>query len=114
MKNLIKINIVIVIAIAVCNKIHGQQRASDRSFNRVLMEVKRQQAMRTKMLQQARQSTPEIGGSNTVIAPANTNAGATQPTNASSTRTSQQTVNDETPTKPILRPKAKDNTPGKL
>jgi len=57
MKNLIKINLLIVTAIILCNIAQGQQRASDKSFNTVLNEVKQRQMMRSKMLQQMKQTT---------------------------------------------------------
>ena len=58
MKNFIQINFVLLVAVVVANNVQAQQKASDKSYNSMLMEVKQRQAIRNKMILQMRQSAP--------------------------------------------------------
>jgi hypothetical protein len=107
MKNLIKINFLLIATITFCGSVHAQKRASDKSFTTVLNEVKQQQAMRSKMLQQRRQSIPVDNGaqSNVSIQPTSSSANLV-PTNQSTATTgaARQMTNDKPLTKPVKQP----------
>jgi hypothetical protein len=111
MKTLIKINFLLITAIVFCNIAHGQQKASDKSYNTILNEVRQKQAMRNKMLQQMKQSTPTntSQNNNTDIKPSNTSlvgVATTQQTTTSS-GTSQQGTNNKPSNQPAKLPRSK-------
>jgi len=108
MKNLIKINLLVIGAIIFCNTIHAQQRASDKPFSTVLSEIKQQQAMRNKMLQQVRQTTPAGNGlqNNTYIQPAN-NTTPSEKQTSTTTQGNQQGINTKPLNKPAIQPRLK-------
>jgi hypothetical protein len=110
MKTLIKINFLLITAIVFCNLAQAQQKASDKSFNTVLNEVKQRQAMRNKMLLQVRQTTPNNNSqiNNTDIKPNAVKAGGTtKQTTTSGEGANQQAANSQPSNQPvkIQRPK---------
>jgi hypothetical protein len=108
MKNLIKINLLVVTGIILCNIAQGQQRASDKSFNSVLNEVKQKQAMRNKMLQQIKQTTAVNTSQNNTTDAKPSNAGTNGTTTGQSTTGEQganpHASNNQSATKPLKSP----------
>jgi len=114
MKSLVKINLLILIAIIVVNTSHAQQRASDKSFNSVLNEVKQKQAMRNKMLSQMTQTMPDASQNGTTAERTNT-IGAAQQTTVPVTGTSEQSASHASSSKPVQVPvRSKLSKEGKL
>jgi hypothetical protein len=100
MKRIIQINILLISMFAVFSSAHGQQKPSQRSFASVVNEIKQQQAMRNKMMQQIKQTTPSNDASrNTNTQPQQgANAGASAGTQQPSQNlqgTSQQPINNK-------------------
>jgi hypothetical protein len=104
MKKLIKINFLVITAIVFCNIAQAQEKASDKSFNTVLNEVKQKQAIRNKMIQQMRQTTPinTSQNNNTDSQPASSTAvgAATTQQTTNSPKTNQQGTNNKPSNQP--------------
>lgn len=94
--------------VVLCNVINAQRTASDKSFNTVLNEIRQHQAMRNKMLQQVRQTTPAGNGlqNNTYIQPAN-NTTPSEKQSSTTTQGNQQGVNTKPLNKPAIQPRLK-------
>ena len=106
MKTLIKINFLVITAIAGCNIAQGQQKASDKSFNSLLMEAKQRQAMRNKMLQQMKQTTPDKTSQNNSTDNKPSNTGIVRTTSTQQTAipgegTNQQAINNQPSNQPV-------------